>query len=61
VKEHLANALANCYGGHIWDTFLALKRLHIIGGASFRFRATPNELSGCLKWPGDGTEPDNKK
>jgi len=54
VRENLALALIDHYGGHIWDTYLALNRLN---SHREEFRALVPQLGQgvvkCLKWEGN--------
>ena len=54
VGDHLALALMDHYGGHIWDTYLALIRLN---SKRENFIALNPQLSQgvvrCLKWSGN--------
>lgn len=54
VEDSLALALIDHYGGHVWDVYLALKRLL---GDKQRFKALDSSLSDsviqCLNWKGD--------
>ena len=54
VGEHLALALIDHYGGHIWDTYLALKELKLKRDAFFAMDQQPGQgVLKCLKWEGD--------
>ena len=54
VEDSLALALIDHYGGHVWDVYLALKRLL---RDKQRFKALDSSLSDsviqCLNWKGD--------